>query len=123
MIGDPEFAKPTQWRSRLPALPKWPSWRKANKKRPRTDSKDGSAPKRNCSTRSKVGNLFTSGTTASLIREAFPDQKGILVSKDAPVAKDLFDMSLDKIISDVELELTIMELLTPEVSLVVGDPE
>ena len=57
----------------------------------------GSAPRR-----SKVGNIFTSGITASLIREAFPDQKGVEVSKTAPVAKDLFDMSLDKIISDVE---------------------
>ena len=59
----------------------------------------------------------------SLIREAFPDQKGVVASKTAPVAKDLFDMSLDEIISDIEWEPTIMELLTPEVSLVVGDPE
>ena len=73
VMAEPEFAERTQWRSKLPALLKWLSWRKANKKRPRTASRDGPAPKRKCSTRSMVGNIFTSGTTASLIREAFPD--------------------------------------------------
>ena len=109
--------KHTQWRDRLPALPKWPSWRMANKKRPQTDSKDSSA------LRSKVGHFFTSGATALLIREACPEQAGVVVSKDAPKpkesAKDLFDMSLDEVISDVEWEPTMMEILTPEISLVV----
>ena len=39
-----------------------------------------------------------------------------------PVAENLFDMSLDKILSDVEWEPTVVEILTPAVSLVVGDP-
>ena len=119
--------KHTQWRDRLPALPKWPSWRMANKKRPQTDSKDSSALKRKCSTRSKVGHFFTSGATALLIREACPEQAGVVVSKDAPKpkesAKDLFDMSLDEVLSDVEWEPTKMEILMPEVSLVVIEPE
>ena len=72
--------------------------------------------------RSKVGTIFTSGTTASLIREAFPNQKGVVVLKTAPVAENLFDMSLDEIFSDVEWEPTIVDLLNPAVSLVVGDP-
>ena len=50
-----------------------------------------------------------------------PTQKGIVVSETAPVAENLFDMSLDEILSDVEWELTVEEILTLEVSLVVGD--
>ena len=123
VMAEPEFAERTQWRSKLPALPKWPSRRKANKKRPRTSSRDGPAPKRKCSRRSKVGNIFTSGTTASLSTEAFPNQKGVVVSKAVPVAENLFDMLLDEILSDIEWEPTIVELPTPAVSLVVGDPE
>ena len=30
-----EFQEPTNWRAKLPSLPKWPSRRKSNKKRPR----------------------------------------------------------------------------------------
>ena len=71
---------------------------------------------------SKVAGIFTSWTTASLIREWFPNQKGNVVSKTVPVAKNLFDMSLDEILSDVEWEPTIVELLTPAVSLVVDAP-
>ena len=37
--------------------------------------------------------------------------------------KDMFDMSLEEVISDVEWEPTMMEILTPEVSLVVIEPE
>ena len=114
VVAEPEFVERTQWRSKQPALPKWPSRRKVNKKRPRTPSRDRPTPKRKCSTRSKVGNIFTSGTTASLIREAFPDQKGIVVSKTAPVPKDLFDLLLEEILSYVEWEPTIVELLTPK---------
>ena len=47
--------------------------------------------------------------------------EGVVVSKTAPVVENLFDMSLDEILSDVEWELTVQEILTPEVSLVVGD--
>ena len=96
------------------------SRRNANKKRP---GRDGPATKRKCSTRSKVGNIFPSSITASLIREAFPDQKGVVVLKTAPVAENLFDMLVDEILSGVAWESTIVELLTPKVSLVVGDLE
>ena len=61
-----EFKERTGWRSKLPALPQWPSRRKSNKKRARVD--DGSEPalKRKCNTRSKVADVFTSGATAAL---------------------------------------------------------
>ena len=72
-------------------------------------------------TRSKVPGTFISGTTAALIRESFPEQKGVVVSETAPVPENLFNMSLNKILSDVEWEPTVEEILTPEVSLVVGD--
>ena len=36
-------------------------------------------------------------------------EKGVVVSKDVRVPKNLFDMSLDEIISDVEWEPTMME--------------
>ena len=123
VTAEPEFTKHTQWGSKLPSLPKWPYRRKANKKRPKAYSRDGPAPKRKCSMRSKVGNVFTSGTTESLIRVAFPNQKEVVVSKTAPVPKDLFDLSLEEILSDVEWEPTIVKLLTPSVSLVLGDVE
>ena len=110
---EPEFAEGNQWRSRLPPLPKWPSRRKSNKKRPRVSSGDGPDPKRKCSTRSKVAGIFKSGTTATLIQESFPEQKGIAVSETAPVAENLFDMSLEEILSDVEWEPTVEEILTP----------
>ena len=86
---EPEFAEHTQWRSKQPHLPKWPSRRKSNKKGPRA------------SRSSKVPGIFTSGKTAALIRESFPSQKGVVVSETAPVAEYLFAMSLDKILSDV----------------------
>ena len=35
--------------------------------------------------------------------------------------ENLFDMSLDEIVSDVEGKPTVEEILTPDVSLVVGD--
>ena len=50
-----------------------------------------------------------------------PTQKGVVVSETAMVAENLFDMSLDEILSDVEWEPTLEEILTPEVSIVVGD--
>ena len=75
-----------------------------------------------CSTRTKVAGIFTSKTTAALIRKSFPKQKEVVVSETALVAENLFDMSQDKILSDVEWEPTVEQILTPEVSLVVGDP-
>ena len=120
-MAEPEFAERTQWWSKLPPLPKWPSRRKSNKKRPRAPVGDKPGPKRRCSTRSKVAGFFTSGTTAALIRESFPKQKGVVLSETAPVPENLFDMSLDEILSDVEGKPTVEEILTPDVSLVVGD--
>ena len=110
VTAEPEFAECTQWQSKLPPLPKWPSRRKSNKKRPRA------------SRRSKVAGIFTSGTTAALIREAFPSQKGVVVWETAPVAENLFNMSLDELLSVVEWEPTVVKILTPAVSLVVGYP-
>ena len=51
-----------------------------------------------------------------------PTQKAIVVSETAMLAENLFDMSLDEILSDVEWESTVEEILTSEVSLAVGDP-
>ena len=78
----------------MPALPKWPSHRKSNKKRPRVADGDKSEPKRRCSARSKVAGIFTSGSTAALIRESFPNQKGEVVVETAPMPADLMDISL-----------------------------
>ena len=83
---------------------------------------DDSAPKRKCFMRSKVAGVFTSGMTAALIRESFPNQQGVVVSETAPVPKNLFDMSLEEILSDVEWESTVVEILTLAVSLIVEDP-
>ena len=85
----------------------WQSGRKSNKKRPRAPIEDKPNPKRKCSARSKVAGTFTSGITAALIRESFPEQKGVVVSETAPVPENLFNMSLDKILSNVEWEPTV----------------
>ena len=61
------------------------------------------------------------GRQQLFFQESFPKQQGVDVSETAPVAENLFDMSLEKILSDVEREPTVEEILTPEVSLVVGD--
>ena len=82
----------------MPSLPKWPSCRKSNKKRPRIADGRESKLKRRCSTRSKVAGIFTSGATAALIREAFPNQKGVVVSETAPMPEDLMDISLEEVI-------------------------
>ena len=47
VTAESEFAECTQWRSKFPPLPKWPSQRKSNKKRPRVSSREGPEPKRN----------------------------------------------------------------------------
>ena len=97
VTADSEFAEQTQWRSKLASLPKWPSWRKSNKKRPRTAVGEESEPKRRCSTRSKVAGIFTSGATAALIRDSFPNQKGVVVSETAPMPEDLMNISLEEV--------------------------
>ena len=101
-MADSEFAECTQWRSKLPSLPKWPSRRKSNKKRPRVASGDKPEPKRRCSTRSKVAGIFTSDTTAALIRDSFPNQKGVVVSETAPMPEDLLNISLEEVIFTAE---------------------
>ena len=78
-------------------MPKWPSRRKSNKKRPRTADGEEPEPKRRCSTRSKVAGIFTSGATATLIRESFPNQKGVVVSETAPMPEDLMNISLEEV--------------------------
>ena len=51
----------------------------------------------------------------------------MVVSETAPVPENLFDLSLKEIVSDVEWEPTVEEILTLKISLVVGeiveDPE
>ena len=86
----------------MPSLPKWPSRRKSNKKRPRISDGDESKLKRRCSTRSKVAGIFTSGATAALIRESFPNQKGVVVSETALMPADLMDISLEEVIFTAE---------------------
>ena len=41
---------------------------------------------------SEVVGIFTSGATAALIRESFPNQKGVVVSETAPMSEDLLDI-------------------------------
>ena len=68
---DAAFQERTDWRKKLPSLPRWPSRRKANKRKPMgADScadRDEPATKRKCSTRSKVAGVFMSGASAALI--------------------------------------------------------
>ena len=82
-------------------MPRWLSRRKAKKRKPRgadigTDG-DEPAPKRRCSTRSKVAGVFTSGASAALIRDRFPTQKGVVVSETAPIPEDLLNVSLEEV--------------------------
>ena len=63
VTSESEFQERTNWRTKLPSLPKWPSRRKPSKKRSRVADGDESAPQRKCSTRSKVAGVFTSGAT------------------------------------------------------------
>ena len=79
----------TQWHDKLPPCPWWPSCRKGKKRaRNLTDSNDVPVPKRKCSTRSCVGHMITSGATAALIKDAFSEQAGVVVSQDAPKSKE-----------------------------------
>ena len=49
-----------------------------------------------------MAGVFTSGATAALIRESFPNQKGIVVSETAPMPEDLLDISLEEVIFTAE---------------------
>ena len=73
-----------------------------NKKRPRTTDGDESELKRRRSTRSKVAGIFTSGATAALIRDSFPNQKGVVVSETALMPEDLMNISLEEVIFTAE---------------------
>ena len=41
--------------------------------------------------------VFTSGATAALIQERFPNQKGVVMSESAPMPEDLMDVSLEDV--------------------------
>ena len=101
-----EFQERTDWRKKLPSLQGLPSRRKANKRKPRgTDKRadgDEPAPKRRCSTTSKVKGVFTSGACAALIKDHFPDNTGVVVSDAAPLPEDLLNLSLEEVIFEVE---------------------
>ena len=86
----------------MASLTRWPSRRKVTKRKPRRAAGGEPAPKRKCSTRSKVAGVFTSGATAALILESFPDQKGIVVLETAPMPEDLLDISLEEVIFTAE---------------------
>ena len=49
---------------------------------------------------------FTSGATAALIRESFPNQKGVVVSETAPIPDDQLDISLEEVVFNVDWEIT-----------------
>ena len=87
-------------------LPRWPSRRKANKRKPRGADRcadgDEPAPKRKCSTRSKVKGVFTSGASAALIKDRFPDHTGVVVSETAPLPEDLLNVSLEEVVFSAE---------------------
>ena len=82
---DAAFQERTDWRRKLPLLPRWPSRRKANKRKPRGADRDEPAPKRKCSSRSKVAGVFTSRANAVLIQDHFLYQKGVVVLEVDPV--------------------------------------
>ena len=101
-----EFQERTEWRKKLPSLPRWPSRRKGSKRKPRGADRcadgDEPVPKRKCSTRSKVAGVFMSGASAALIRDGFPEQKGVVVSKTALIPEDLLNVSLEEVIFTTE---------------------
>ena len=63
---------------------------------------DKPAPKRKCSSRSKVAGVFTSGASAALIRGRFPYQKGVVLLETAPIPEDLLNVSLEEVIFTAE---------------------
>ena len=105
-MEDAAFKERTEWRKKWPALPRWPSRRKANKRKPRGSAScvaEGEAgPKRKCSTRSKVKGVFTSGASAALIKKGFPDHSGVVISEKAPIPEDLLNVSLEEVIFSPE---------------------
>ena len=49
-----------------------------------------------------MAGVFTSGATAALIKESFPNQKGIVISETAPILEDLLNVSLEEVIFTAE---------------------
>ena len=45
-----------------------------------------------------MAGVFTSGAMAALIKESFPNQKGIVISETAPIPEDLLNMLLEEVI-------------------------
>ena len=97
---DAEFQERTDWRKKLQSLPRWPSRRKAAKRKPRRadGGADGDEPahKRTC-TRTRVAGVFTSGANSAFIRDQFPNQKDVVVSETAPMPEDLLNISLEEV--------------------------
>ena len=58
-----------------------------------------------------MAGIFTSGATAALIRESFPNQKGVVVSETAPMPADLMDISLEEVIFNAEW---VPEVINPD---------
>ena len=52
---------------------------------------------RRCSTRSKVAGIFTSGASAALIRDSFPNQEGVVVLETALMPEDLMNISVEEV--------------------------
>ena len=49
-----------------------------------------------------MAGVFTSGAMAALIKESFPNQKGIVISETAPIPEDLLNVSLEEVIFTAE---------------------
>ena len=49
-----------------------------------------------------MAGVFTSGATAALIKESFPNQRGIVILETAPIPEDLLNVSLEEVIFPAE---------------------
>ena len=49
-----------------------------------------------------MAGVFTSGATAALIKESFPNQKGIVILETAPIPEDLLNVLLEEVIFTAE---------------------
>ena len=68
-----EFQKRTHWREKLPSLPRWPSRRKANKRKPRgaNGGADGDRPRARLLEYSRQVQMLLSSENSSLIRRVW----------------------------------------------------
>ena len=46
--------------------------------------------------------MFTSGASAALIKNCFPDYTGVVISETAPLLEDLLNVSLEEVIFSAE---------------------